>query len=42
MKFWNHLQWEISRLSTVSHPNLVHFYGVYEETSQKVFSDGVL
>ena len=29
-KFWNHLQWEVSRLSTVSHPNLVQFYGMYK------------
>lgn len=29
------LQWEISRLSTLSHPNLVQFYGVYEEASQR-------
>ncbi len=24
------LQWEVSRLSTVSHPNLVQFYGIYK------------
>ena len=28
------LQWEVSRLSTLSHPNLVQFYGVYKATSQ--------
>ena len=28
------LQWEVSRLSTVSHPNLVQFYGIYQEASQ--------
>jgi len=25
------LQWEVSRLSTVSHPNLVQFYGIYQD-----------
>lgn len=30
------LEWEISRLSTVSHPNIVQFYGLYEE-NEKIF-----
>ncbi len=28
------LEWEVSRLSTVSHPNCVQFYGVYQEKAQ--------
>ena len=29
------LEWEVSRLSTVSHPNCVQFYGIYEEPTPK-------
>jgi len=29
------LQWEVSRLSTVSHPNLVQFYGIYQDPKDK-------
>jgi len=25
------IKWEVSRLSTTSHHNLVHFYGVYQD-----------
>ena len=25
------MQWEVTRLSTVSHPNLVQFYGLYQD-----------
>jgi len=28
------LQWEVSRLSTVSHPNCVQFYGIYQHEDQ--------
>jgi len=29
------LQWEVSRLSTVSHPNLVQFYGIYQDPKDR-------
>jgi serine/threonine protein kinase len=28
------IQWEVARLSTVNHPNLVQFYGVYQKEDQ--------
>ena len=28
------LQWEVSRLSTISHPNCVQFYGIYQHKTQ--------
>ena len=29
------LEWEVSRLSTVNHPNCVQFYGIYEHPQEK-------
>src|SRR5687767_6540547 len=31
------LQWEVSRLSTVSHPNCVQFYGTYQNKKGRMY-----